>query len=172
MIRFQIRPLVIGGALVAGFAGGAYVGHRSIPARVVTKQIDHIVYRDREVKVAAKTETRAAQTHTVRTRVTKPDGTKTETLTVDRGEQVAKAETTHTTKTADRAETHERKTVTERRDPEWRVSGLVGLDVRHILTPGPLVYGAAVEHRLFGPVWVGAWGLTNGTAGLSLGVTF
>lgn len=52
--------------------------------------------------------------------------------------------------------------------PNWRVGGLVGVDLSG---PSP-AYGGQVERRIIGPVYVGAWGLSSGQAGLSVGVEF
>lgn len=57
---------------------------------------------------------------------------------------------------------------------DWRVSALVGLQPKLLPTfePGPVVFGASVERRIAGPVFVGAWGLSNGTIGISASVEF
>lgn len=51
--------------------------------------------------------------------------------------------------------------------PDWRIGGLVGLDLR----TGP-TYGAEVQRRLWGPVYVEAWGITSGAVGVGLGLEF
>lgn len=50
--------------------------------------------------------------------------------------------------------------------PDWRVGGLVGIDLGG-LSP---TYGAQLERRIIGPVYVGAWGLSSGQGGISVGV--
>lgn len=61
------------------------------------------------------------------------------------------------------------KTVTKP-GPKVNVSALAGVDTTSsILKP---VYGISVSKEFIGPITVGAYGLTNGTVGLSLGVNF
>ncbi len=69
----------------------------------------------------------------------------------------------------DETETGSSSTTTKPVDRNWRVGVLVGSETKWPLVP---VYGAQAERRLFGPVVVGAWGLTNGTVGLSAGLEF
>ncbi len=52
--------------------------------------------------------------------------------------------------------------------PDWRVGGLIGMDLTH----GAPVYGLQIERRIIGPLHVGAWGLASGAAGVSVGITF
>lgn len=51
------------------------------------------------------------------------------------------------------------------------ISALAGYDFTHVraLTP---VYGVSVTREVLGPITVGAFGLTNGVVGISLGVSF
>lgn len=48
------------------------------------------------------------------------------------------------------------------------ISALVGTSI-HTLQP---VYGASISKEILGPVTIGAFGLTNGTAGVSVGLNF
>lgn len=62
--------------------------------------------------------------------------------------------------------------------PQWSVAALGGLDVaaalgdRGGLLPGHAVLGAVVDRRLVGPVFVGAWGTSNGAGGISVRFEF
>lgn len=49
------------------------------------------------------------------------------------------------------------------------VSLLVGYNYR---SPSLPIYGVMVSKKLLGPIAVGAWGMTNNTAGISLGMEF
>lgn len=53
-------------------------------------------------------------------------------------------------------------------EPKWRVGALGGFDFNQ----GRGAFGVAVEHKLFGPVWAGAWGLNTGVAGISVSAQF
>ncbi len=94
-----------------------------------------------------------------------PDGSSTTTTTSDTETHTNTGTTTDATTDTKTASS----TVTESYRPQWRVTGLVGVELH--ASPG-LVYGAQVERRLAGPFWVGAWGHTGAApvVGLSLGV--
>lgn len=52
--------------------------------------------------------------------------------------------------------------------PQWRLGVLVGSDYRNL----DLQYGGLVSKRLLGPLWVGAFGLSGGTVGVSATLEF
>ncbi len=85
----------------------------------------------------------------VKQEVTKPDGSKVVTTT-----------TKDKTKLDTRNETKINK-------PNWKVSGLVGLN-----TDRKTVYGATIDRRIVGNVFVGAWATTEKTGGISIGLEF
>lgn len=58
---------------------------------------------------------------------------------------------------------------TESRHNILNVSALVANDFRDTFKP---VYGVSVSKEILGPVTVGAFGLTNGVVGVSLGLNF
>jgi hypothetical protein len=126
-----------------------------------------------------------------RTTTTKPDGTiiSTETIEVHK----KKKETVIEIKYVDRVvETKvfvdrvvekvvdrvvevvvEKKTVIDNRK-DWRVGVLVGAQPTFLPVPnlGALSFGGEVERRIVGPVWLGAWGISNGSMGLKAGIDF
>ena len=51
--------------------------------------------------------------------------------------------------------------------PDWRVGGLVGLSLRGGPEPA---FGAEVQRRILGPVYLQAWGLNTGAAGVGVGL--
>jgi len=53
----------------------------------------------------------------------------------------------------------------------WNVSALAGYDFSKPKDLVP-IYGVSVSKQVLGPFTVGAYGLTNGIIGLSIGVTF
>lgn len=66
-------------------------------------------------------------------------------------------------------ETGESSKSVEHYTAKWTVSGLVGIQPLNAKTPA---YGAGVDYRVLGPIEVGAWGLSDGTVGLRLGLSF
>jgi hypothetical protein len=127
--------------VVLGYGLGRYLQ----PAKVVTKTqiVTQTVVHD--------------HIHTVTITVTKPDGTKTTTTTTDNNS------------VSDKDTQSNSSTVTTYSKPDWKVSGLAGLQLTNLHSP---VYGAEIDKRLLGPIFVGVWGLTNSTAGVSVGLEF
>lgn len=54
---------------------------------------------------------------------------------------------------------------------KYNISALAGYDLSHPRSLTPL-YGVSVTKQVLGPITVGAFGLTNGVLGVSLGVNF
>ncbi len=52
--------------------------------------------------------------------------------------------------------------------PKWGISALYGTSITHKVE----LYGTSVTYQILGPIEVGAWGLTNGSAGVSVGIRF
>lgn len=55
--------------------------------------------------------------------------------------------------------------------PKNHLQAVIATDIRNLTTPTP-VYGISYSRSLVGPVTVGVLGLTNGTVGATVGVTF
>lgn len=101
-----------------------------------------VEHRDRETQV--RTETRI---------VKEPGGTETTIIVRD-----------STTRT--------RTDISETSKPvkaKTNISALAGIDVTS--RPQP-IYGISVTREFIGPITVGAWGMTNGVVGLSVGINF
>lgn len=95
------------------------------------------------------TQVKEVVVHQVRTIVKNKDGSSTTTIVTDRETK--------------------KKDVTSAPKPNLNVSALAGVDVTSKFAP---VYGVHVTKQVLGPVTVGAYGLTTGIVGVSLGVTF
>lgn len=72
-------------------------------------------------------------------------------------------------------------TTVETKRQDWKVGVLAGVDTKTFLKVNEegwqlnapsLTYGAQVERKVVGPFWLGAWGTTNGTLGLSVSASF
>ena len=50
------------------------------------------------------------------------------------------------------------------------ILGMVGVDVNRFQSG--FIYGASVNRTILGPIGIGIWGLTNGTCGVNLGLSF
>lgn len=83
-----------------------------------------------------------------------PDGKETTTITED-----TKATTNLTKDTS----------IKVLAKPSINVSGLVGVDSMNSFKP---LYGISLSKEFIGPITAGAWGLTNGTFGVSIGINF
>lgn len=97
-------------------------------------------------------------THTKKTIVTtkEPDGKETTTTVVERDTSV-------------KTDTQTSNTVIQAKRNTTNLSLIVGLD---LTDPHKPAYGLSLTKQVLGPVTVGAYGLTNGVVGLSLGVNF
>lgn len=100
------------------------------------------------------------QVHTVTTTSKEPNGQQTSTTTTDSTAKIKQQDT----------KTQEVTTTTPVQSKGLNVSIMVAptsLDLR-----SPLTYGIVVTKQIIGPLTVGAFGLTNSTVGLTVGVNF
>jgi hypothetical protein len=171
-LRVHWRPFALAGAMGLAFAFGRF----SAPTRTVEKSVEHVTYRDREVKVreAAKVEVQEHVVYRDRTVIRWANGA-VEQRDVERTDTGhSSAETTRQVET--RVEYRDRETVKEKRvdaPKDWSVAVLAGPQVSlKPLSLGRVAFGAHVQRRVLGPISIGLWGLSTGTAGVSLGVTF
>jgi hypothetical protein len=169
--------LVAAVALAAGFL----LGRTSAPERVELQQVERVrvEWRERETSAAVSvgTQSKATRREVRRSRVTTPDGTVREREVereVDEQHQAHAEQRLQLRDASGTAEAHrELRQVTSTARSTWRAGALVGLQLQALkVPPGPLVYGAHVERRVLGPLWLGAWGLSSRTAGLSLSAEF
>lgn len=167
------RPVALATAVLVAFAAG-WAAHRPAPRveyrdRVVVQEhvVDHVVTRT--VTVEAKQKQDEKVVHKVVTRradgssVTTVDVASASEVNLQLGQTVA-ADLSHVQDVTAKRETS--LVQTPAAPPRWRVEGLVGLEL-HGLQP---VYGGQVSRRVLGPLWAGAWGLSSGVGGVSVGV--
>lgn len=126
-------------------------------------------YSAQSATVSAKTDTTIAEDkksvqdkHKETTTVTekKPDGTTKTVTKVTEDTETKKQTDTDTV-------SHTQQTVTPVK-ASLNISGLVGLDLPSQLP----VYGVSINKQVLGPMTVGAYGLTNGVVGISIGLNF
>lgn len=132
--------------VIGAFAGGRY----SVPTPDTTTE--KTITKDQERQV----DTNKKKTTTI---VTEPSGKKTETI-VEETNKTAKTDT-RTSATESVSETY--------KSPTINISALVGVDTMSNFKP---VYGISASKQFIGPITLGAFGLTNGTLGVSVGINF
>lgn len=203
MIQKYKKQLIFALALVLSWAGFYCEGRQHAPTKVqyqdkVVYQ-DRVVYKDRIVTVEHTTENkdtqddRVAHKHTVTTtkEITKPDGTTEKTTVIDTDVDSSRNKKTDVdlitnTKTDQKLDISKTEKVSQEvklqqsfERSDWRVSGMVAVDLTHLDIPRlmadprhNLVFGVEVDRRIIWNVSVGIFGLTNGTAGLTLSLEF
>lgn len=160
--------LIVGLVLLLVGAGlGRYASPAKVEIKTETVEVEKIVEKKVYVEDAKKKKANKRQTHTIET--TKPDGTKTKE-TFDLDESTTFVET-HEGETTELNKEHEAvnksdKTVTN--ETKWQINALAGADIPRAV----IVYGAQVEYRVLGPIFVGGFGLTSGVLGVSSGISF
>jgi hypothetical protein len=130
---------------IISFGSGRYLTPTKVVTQIKTVEVEHVIKDDNVVTT----------THEVK----EPDGedvvdTTTKDLT--------------TTVTQEKEATEETKTVTTEK-PQWKVSGIITAKPLTLYQPS---YGALVERRILGPVFIGAGANTDSTLYLSIGVEF
>lgn len=141
-----------------GFALGRYF----TPVQI--KEVEKI-----KVVEVEKVRTDIREDRDVTTVVTqKPDGT---TITETKDTTTV---TTTVDSEKDSVATSDTLKVTTYKRPSWKFTGLAGLDLRrdNFDFSYNIVYGGMIERRIFGPVFIGGFGVSNGTFGLSLSFEF
>lgn len=162
-MTLSIKTIVIVSLILASTAYAA--GRWSAPERVqiVTKTVEV------EKKVIdAKTDLeKDKHKETVVTETVNPDGTKsTVTKTVEDTKTGKKTETSTVDDTSKASDTVKE---TLYSSSKVTVSLLAGMSLSGPITP---VYGLSLTRPVLGPITFGAWGLTSGVVGLSVGLTF
>jgi hypothetical protein len=141
-IQYKVIGVLL--ILMATFAAGRYSAQK--PAtNTTTNTVTH--------------ETEHQNQHEVIVTIKAPDGTTRTTETIDTNTQVQEAQDTKT-----------QQIVVPPKTNTLNVSVLVGNDFSK-LSIQPL-YGVSVSKQLLGPLTVGAFGLTNGVIGVSIGLNF
>lgn len=146
---------ILVGVLLLGI--GAAIGRYSLPAKVITET--KIVEKEVEKKKIDKDKV------TIITTTIKPDGTKvTETKIVDKSV---------ITVDIDKNKIIDKETVTTFNNNNFHVSALIGHNFGNntdLLLNNTFVYGISVEKRFIGPLYLGVWGMTDKSLGISAGV--
>jgi len=114
----------------------------------------HVVYRERETRPDGSTLERELELDAETARLTAElKASRDEVARLEAAASRAEAREAASTRV------EERRVETHNPLPDWRAGALVGVDLRG---PG-FVYGAQLERRILGPIYLTAGGLTNGT---------
>lgn len=150
----RTKYIIVGVALLTAFAAGRWLAPEKVK---IEKQI---------VTVEKQVDTKDKDDHkkTTITETTKPDGTKTKTTVITDDSQ-----TKDTTKTDTATKETETKEIT-RGTSKVTLSALGGVHLG--LGSQPVVYGGMISKPVLGPITIGIWGLSDATAGASIGLTF
>lgn len=111
----------------------------------------HFLFPRIETKIEVQKEVET-QTRTVTRRVVLPDGTRTTERVTD---SISKENERLTTET-------------KPSEKQWKANLLMKSDIRNLVPQ----YGASIERRILGPVWVGVGAFQDGTASVSVGWEF
>jgi len=147
---------LLGAALMTAFAAGRF----STPVKIKTE------IKTVEVEKKSDEDKKNLDTHkeTVVTETSKPDGTK---QVVTQTTEDVKERTDDTTKADTQTATDSTK-LQERSSQPVTLSALGGIS----LGTGVPTFGGSVTKPILGPVTMGLWALSNGNAGVSVGLTF
>ena len=157
----KTKIIVASVSLLTAFALGRYTVPTKTKIEVRTVTVE---------KTIDKTQTQTDQDKHKETTVTetiKPDGTK-QTVT----QTVEDTQTQKDQKTVDTSQTQttqdKTKEITRQGSPVT-ILALAGVSYHNLSTP---VYGASVSRNLLGPISMGVWGLSSGTFGVGVGLSF
>lgn len=140
--RLLIGALVV--ALLAGYSVGRYFQPAEIKTEI--KEVEKVVEKIKKDIVVVERE------------VKNPDGTVViDRRTEDKSEEAVSRDTKR-----------EEKQEVSKKLPDWKVNALAKSSLSNIAPQ----YGALLERRILGPVWVGVGGFQDGTATLSVGFEF
>lgn len=150
-------------AIIVAFGFGRWSAPQSVKTETKTAETD-TSKTDTEKEVE-----KHKHTSTTTTDVTKPDGTKEHTTTttedtdnVKKDKQVAETDKTKSTETS--------KEVTKSAS-RLTLSALAGAKLS-LSSPVTPIYGGMVSKDVFGPISVGAFGLSSGVGGIAVGISF
>lgn len=159
-----LKKVLVGVVIIVGSVA---VGRYTAPTKVEEKE--NIVYKDRivEKKVFEKDTSKKNDTVTVRLVTIKPDGTRTIETKIVNKDEIIVSENGKTDVVKETEATKETDKLVESKHDDWNVSVAIKMDSGYNLS-----YGAHVQRRILGPFTLGAFGYTDVSGGLSLGLNF
>jgi hypothetical protein len=156
-------------AAVVVVTGAFATGRWAAPTKVVT--VTQTVEVEKKHEDVAVDTNKNVHKETKTTEVVKPDGTKETTTDVTEDTKAISHEGDKTDTDSSRTEVSSKEVT--RDSSKVTISVLGGAKVFGGSEGlNPPVYGGSISKPIFGPATVGIWGLSNGTVGCSVGLTF
>ena len=162
---------------IAIAALGYGFGRFTAPSKVIeiekirTIEIEKIVEIEKEVIKEVTVENKNINTTTTITEY--PDGRKETVITVvdltTIGIEKDTEKDTERDMEKDTTSSIDKTKITIYKKTQWKLTGLAGFELGNWTTP---VYGALIEKRILGPIYVGGWALSNKTIGVGLSFEF
>lgn len=132
--------IIIGILLLVAFGAGRWLSPEKVVTKTVTVEVEKTNTKQDSVVI----------------KVTKPDGTITETTTT-------KTETETVTNTNNKTES-----IVQGKKSSLNLSALAGINV--INPSGGIIFGGHISKPILGPISIGIFGMSDGRAGLSVGI--
>lgn len=147
----QTKTKVILGitAILTAFSFGRF----SAPVKTVTET--------KVVEVEKKTEDKDITDHKKVVIVKNKDGSSTTTVTDDRDSKSKQTDNTQVSSDTTK--------ITIKEGARTTITAMAGVSITQVGTP---IYGASVSRTIMGPIAIGAFGLSNGVGGVTLGLNF
>lgn len=162
----RTKIIIAAVALIGAFGAGWYLTPTKVVTKTEIKEVIKEVVKEKESTTKDKKNDKVV----IVVETVYPDGRRVkETKIVDKGSVTVNIDKDKSSETDKSTETKTEKTV-ERAAPSLAVSVLAAKDVTNLSAPP--AFGASVTKRILGPFTVGGFGLSNGTAGVSVGVLF
>jgi hypothetical protein len=152
---------------------------KKVEIEIVEVESVRIEWRDKIVEKKVYVKSQATSSRTEEREVRKPDGTVEKTKMEVRGMETlvssgteSSSEQSGTARKDSQISSKEIMSLSTENKPDWNISLLVGASTGSKLLPPPMTAGVHVQRRILGPVYVGVWGMTDVSAGLSVGFEF
>ena len=169
-------------ALIIGVSFGRYATPEKVVIKTKEVEVEKIVVVEKKVLVKEEVKKTAKRKNISTKKVTKPDGTIIEE-TNESEEDVTFADTKEKEGSEVLTEKEAIKTTKAERETKFdtkrlKVSALVGVETDKVggksglLKDPPMIYGIHASYSFFGPISVGAFGLTSKEFGISIGIQF
>lgn len=158
----KTKVFLVSIALLASFAAGRFLA----PTKVVTET--KIVEVEKKTENSNTTVDKNRRKRTEIHEITHPDGRK-EVITIITDETDTK-KNTDSSSSSETSKNEETRKEVVRSDSKVSLSALGGIKLNN--PSEGVVYGASVSKPVIGPISIGVWGLSNSTAGASVGLSF